>query len=1601
MQKILLWLASFMVMVLAFGCAEPVDDIDRVQPFAMKKSDFVGANFLSTSDDPEFWTQATLIDVGYGASQNGLFTSTYAQPMARIKWQITEDMLIGRAAYERLDTSDGKGLGQAVQDGVIVCAFRILKHFDITRRYNATSGEQSNVIEENAFDRPWFEREYFRADFSRNLNVDSYDFDTLSMLGVYGGVTYESMAFDITDLNSPEAPVFDLENGYFDVTTKAFARPKQLDLRSLGWGIDSFPACFLPADFAGGTAPVGSCNPVELTLRHSFRRVEDFDYEPADWDGIKFSAYGAFDVERRGYSRHYGLTDDKWHRMISRYNIWQRSHYYTDPVNMTGAVACFTPETTPFGADPNRDDNANGTEDECEAVGGGSRCDRFSRKCTLPFENRAVRPIVWYYTNGSDLRYFDSSRLATIEWDVALRTAVRTARYTECKRIGGADCRTRFPMYSGQQEMNEDLINLATEVRNCHDGYAYIDRNQNPARCDALADELGSARGYSAEVIDLAKQPPMVVLCHSPVEANDPVECGGPRLPPTVSAADCAELMANPWGGPNIAGQQYNPMLDTCRAALNVRMGDLRYHQVNVIPTPQTPSPWGIYTDSEDPLTGETISASINVWSWVNEYWSQRVVDKIRYLKGELTTEEITEGDYVRRWSEAASAANGRGINGGVSRAAVNERVAAFAQVDPSAFEAASLPVDMQEAVIKTMHELQHVKSTLDAPSQQRALVTARAKHAHDTEFEAELVTPMVQEMFGVDGFPIVGEVLDRTSPLRTAHPNFERQIRHMKEKALGERGACIRHEAPAPLAMVGLADVLEAKFGAFNPQDSEAVQQARAERMRNYIAQRAHGAVITHEMGHSVGLRHNFVSSSDAFNYRPQYWQLRTRNGQVRQACDELVEDGANCVGPRYFDPVTAEEKENLQSMFMHSSVMDYAGEITQDFMGLGAYDFAAARMFYGDSVSVYQDDDMAANSDRAYGLLSKMDSFGGILGFTWFENRQSTIHYSQLNQAYDLIKDCRNIQPEAFIPGDWDPEVMGEWHPVLDGRMVSVDGEYSRCSTRPVDYVHWDTLEMPDPNAVGFYQGGPSVDPTGKIRVPYGFGTDGWADLGNLSVYRHDNGADPYELFDFLIAKQEIDHIFDNYRRGRSTFSVRRAASSSVGRYNGKLRDAAKGLGLYRNIFSIGLARQGFNLDESWPLVAQVNFSDNILAAGMAFDHFSRMLARPEHGPHYLLGNEDVVRSKNDAFFFSGEPNTVVNIPNGPTGFYNDVGIGGRPVENGLADDKGEYDSQYTINAGSYYDKMYATFMFTESEDNFISSSRSDFVDGRYRAVSMADLFPDGFRRLLANNLTGDDFIKGPRLAALPNGRPATDALGFPSVPLGWVSWWGAEPRVCFPNRGSTVCSSVGSDAAEGGSVIEAPFGATDIENSVPIDPQVGWEQQKFLIAWTLMYLPANQKQKWIDMMEIWEFGADSDPGFENRIEFHHPSGKRYVAKTFGKETIFGREVQKGIAARILEYANSLVTLAYVVDDGPDLDGDGEPDWFIPQMGPDGQAQVKFDSRINPTATCSPQDNSGCTCAANLDCTKLADYVSIPFFLRQAMDAYGLSSPRARGIY
>lgn len=1546
------------------GCASERDPINRVQLNAIPKSFLVGANYTDAKDDPEFYARSMLIKVPYGQSGGDaeLFTNSI-NSVSKIKWQIQESKLVGRVAFERITNTDQQGLANPVadqadptkplaqNDGLVVYEFAIEKQFDIRRAYNAQTGEESNVVEENDQDRAWVDRDYVRVDFSKNLVTTAYDFDTLSLLGVYNAIDYAPMEFDIRNPEDPNAPQFDLDKGYFDVTNKLFANPKMIDF---GDGF-KFPGCMLPNLIRGGTSPSGNCNPNELTIRHSFKKVVDTDYEPLDWDGQKFEAYGAFEMERYGYARDYGLVDKSHKRYISRYNIWERSHYYTNPAAMTGAVSCKVDD----------DCNVDGMvgKDGQPYVKGMSHCDQFNEKCTLPFKDRVSKPIVWHYAEGSPDLYFDSNREAAEEWDTAMRGAVIAARYAECQRFTPGDCGNPI---TGNFADEEDSLYLVKEINACKRGEV---AGTPVDQCDALAVTLGEQRGYSPAVVEVAKAKPMVLLCHPVVTDKDPTECG-----PVGTVA---------------------------------RLGDLRYHLVSAIATPETDSPWGIMSDSNDPVTGEHVAASINVWTHVDDLWSRGIVDTLRYINNELQTTDITDGKYINQWVEAARQTKGGALTPLMGKDEMDKRVAAAAGTTVDKMNAATAKMQttgrlanpqmaqMKKALVANLKSTQKVQGTTDATSVNAPMYQARMNLAKGTPLEAAVATPAMQQLASA-GFGSVAldpsTKVQATSIFQGLNPQMRRAFEQRKEANLAARGTCIMEfEATAPLGYVALGGMLQQKFGNFNPKDAANVQAERADKMKDYLRRRVHYAVVAHEMGHSIALRHNFVSSSDAWNFRPQYWLLRTNAKKLSSAqtpdCNpDGSSDGATCVGPRWVDPVTQNESKNLIEMWAHSSTMEYPGEPTQDMLALGAYDFGAARMFYGQVATVYSDSRFKATADAGSAAEAHQDEFGGLLGYRFGTDFSNPVHYSQLDKTYKLIESCTAVDANAFKPVNWNEDKDGQWNNVIDGHIVTDEsGKPTRCTMPKVDFVQWDTLKDTTDKTHAH-------DSAGRVRVPHGFASDNWADLGNIAVYRHDNGADIYEQMHFWLAQQEVMHIFTNYRRGRADFSIWGAFNRTLSRYHEKMRDSAKAIALYVTLARDTVTQYNSGEDPSGFVasILQQIAVDNTVASSIAFDQFAHVFARPEPGDHGTLGTGDKVLRSFDGTGFASTNKVQLSVANGVTGGFGTISLGGRPIENQLASNQGrDYNAEYTLNVGSYYEKAFTAMLFTESADNFISASRDDFVDPRFRSVSIADVFPDGYRRWLGNNLTGDDAIKGvyARGTAGTGVQPADlDPNGY--ALLGSTSWWPTQGiETCFPKGEQISCFDPFS---------KAPIGVAASTGPV-IDPQVGWEQQKFALIQSLIYLPENDRTNWLDQMRVYEMGINTDPGFENRIEFHNADGHIYVAQTFGTEVLYGKTVQRGIAARVLEYANSLLQDAVVT--APIVNAAGVTIGYSPVLDANGKVQYKTKSGSGAAQLLGPTAQ----CDQSKECVKMTNYVAVPKLMREAMQYLGWTrnSENLKGVY
>lgn len=551
----------------------------------------------------------------------------------------------------------------------------------------------------------------------------------------------------------------------------------------------------------------------------------------------------------------------------------------------------------------------------------------------------------------------------------------------------------------------EDLAYLVGEITMCRNGVANGGKD-----CEAFAEQVAFDRGYSDEVIALAKEKPMVILCHSPVEKGDDPLCGPEK---TIA-----------------------------------RMGDLRFNLINAIPQPEMNGPWGIMTDANDPETGEKIAANVTSYVARNASFAAGIVDKLRYIAGELETKEIADGAYIAKYREAVdSAAKGAATPAFTSKE-VNQRIAAVVGGDTTKADAllreagqlrAKSPGVVRELLQKVEARTDGMKASSGVPSVNGALFESRRQMAKNTPLEAAVVTPAMMQLGGVLGSS--QEDLERASVFRTLNPELLRELRHKKELVFAQRGICeMNADSPTPLSFLGLRGVLEQKFGAFNPQEPREQQTVRAERMKDYIRRKAHASVIAHELGHSFGLRHNFVSSTDALNFRPQYWQLRTANGEVTDECTEKTDDGGACVGPRWFDPLTSDETNGLLGMWAQSSVMEYPGDVTQDFLMLGRYDYGAARLFYGDTVAVLQSrGEFGRETQKGRIFRQHGNDFGGLLGITP-RDAKGPFHYSQLQSRMQLIRNCKDVDPAAFKPAHWDEARDGAWSPLVDGHLVTV---------------------------------------------------------------------------------------------------------------------------------------------------------------------------------------------------------------------------------------------------------------------------------------------------------------------------------------------------------------------------------------------------------------------------------------------------------------------------------------------------------------------------------------------------------------------------------
>ncbi|MEZ4238801.1 MAG: zinc-dependent metalloprotease [Myxococcota bacterium] len=1031
---------------LVLGACSP-GTVDTVQPNAVAKSAL----------DGEWFWRHTVSDVPYGTAATFLGAQG---PLERIRWEIEEDLLLGYRAYPHVDAS-------GADDGATpVVAFPILDQFDIRRGYDRTTGEESNVVEENR-ERPWYDREYLRVDWSTNVAQGSL---------LLAGLPVEVSSWVTGDDRAADAPQFDDSDGDGTIdslmlTQHALVAPDTVTYPGYG----DLPVCL----FFGQAAH--ECGPSEVGITHSFVRVDTrAPVAGLPYDDHHMQTFGFFSTERLAYDRGYGLVEPNRVRYADRHPLWAQ----TIRTDALGHALCTVDDRTA----------------PCELFS----VDDHPVPAEIPVLEREVRPIVYHPSLDfpDDLRPVMGEVAAA--WNEPLRDAINGQRYWACLDAGG-----------------------------------------RPNDCHALEDP------------DLQA----FVWCpNNPSLPGDPAVCGTDHTGP--------QRRPDGLGDP-------------------VRVGDLRYHLAVVVHDPQLSSPYGYGPSAADPSgsalpladgdlplgAGEIVSGNAFLYEHVLDRVSHQVADLVQLLNGEISPDAYVDGEDLTAWVQAANQGTGAalaghtyGLPGTWSQDAVAERMALISNgfAGRIAPELAGLQRPSSPAAFRDW--LDQAGDAID-----RSGVFGAGAAEADANFGALLASPFdelawTDETIGGTGFDPAAtpaDALSGRSPFDLVDPRNQAEREAWRVLA-GQQAVDLDEGTDAAFsdgALLGLARDYARRGLAYD----EIVQDVRLNSFRE---------VMLHEIGHTLGLRHNFSGSFDAFNFRPEYWALR--------------DDGH--MAPRHVDPETDAEIDGRIREFQYSTVMDYPGSRNVGWAGLGHYDAAAVKFGYAGLVEVLT----AVPETPAISGLPNADGISFISAYASSNVLPSVI----LSYTSGAILDLHYTD-----------------YPALAGDLQArADVPLSRL-VPTID----DSGSFGDGLVIGEGQGA-GVLRAGMPAVPYRFCSDEYA-LG-ITCARFDEGADPYESVSFLIERYWNDYLLSNFARQRYGYSDGGYVNRLDDRIFEPLRDWERYYALFHGIFDVDhdpYAQAFFTADKGW--------GGWTAATDASFRFLTQVITRPEPGPHAMVRRPDGV--------------------------------------------------------------------------------------------------------------------------------------------------------------------------------------------------------------------------------------------------------------------------------------------------------------------------------------------------------------------------------------
>ncbi len=938
------------------GCNSSLDTVDQVQTNLVDKTLFQG----------EWWYAQTAVDVsgdeafltglfeGYPAADMGLDTSGRlgdgwkgSYPIARIRWVIDQNLLYAYRTYELIDGGNDDGRDEDFR-GQPIAVFAIEDHVDVRQDFNPITGETTNTRVEDTTDRRWYERTFMRVDWSRNLISTPF----------WGAGTVESTSFDVQEAGHdvlPESwrPQFvrvQDDPDYRFADEWAGEDPSTVHYMSF------VTQSMLTPSAEECLGQIGICRSVVTTMRNAFLRVPpNHSYAAAVQSHREFDRFGVIRTTQRTYVR--GGDNQEVLREYCDADADCGIGGACEPVEFAGAggetvmrnvcvggltedrgetdfLTFYRPRHNFFvqsltDQQCRVDWECNGRFDDVPGTP-GSVCDRAARRCTIPMRDREIREVTYTLNAGFPAHLVKAAYRSMGDWNEVFMRGWRATQGREVPSGPNVACQSANPTDYCFCGSADDVGDGTCLYR--YDPFQTPDEAEAAGVVDPYECHIENTRGWA--------DPDQPTSFDEYGEDAYHFEFVGDECMFTLESNAC----------------DLDPSAD-CQ-----ELGDIRYQFYNYIEHGAVFF-GGVATPMVDPTNGEFIYSSVNMAAESIESMGTMAREFFPVLRNEPgANDEFVEGENIRQFY-----ANQGNTENPIS------------VVAGSAFNGFEVDVEGRPGISTDLRSviMDRVRETLP-----------RVEHLHGTEGRAHIFSDRMQRLAGTplerqllasmgqDGWDLASRTIDidrldpalsptheavmaRTSPFRPDHviepveSEFERRQRQFPSGVIFD----------PPFA----PDVESARFVWW----AEAFRDRSLEEATIRMQQKYLEGVMHHEVGHGVGLHHNFGGNFDRNQYHDAYFHRVVDDGESL-AIPEIQdfddpERGGDQSGFVVGDEITnyfnelrrVRDERSAQGIgrYTTSSVMEYHGDLGI-IAGIGRYDVAATLYNHFDQVEVYDRD-------------------------------------------------------------------------------------------------------------------------------------------------------------------------------------------------------------------------------------------------------------------------------------------------------------------------------------------------------------------------------------------------------------------------------------------------------------------------------------------------------------------------------------------------------------------------------------------------------------------------------------------------------------------